>query len=53
MLSRQNCSEFIQTFCSNYSDDADVADVDDVNQAEHVVPVILLVTQDSWLVTLA
>jgi len=38
------------TFCSYYPDVDDAADVD---QAEHVVPVILLVTQESWLVTLA
>ena len=60
--------QFIQSCWSNYlgvaevanvADVAEVADVDeavevaDVDQAEQVVPVILLVTQESWLVTLA
>jgi len=39
-------------FCSYYPDVDDAADAD-VDQAEQVVPVILLVTQESWLVTLA
>jgi len=57
--------QFIQSCWSNYLGVADVAevvdvdevdkvaDVDDVDHAEQVVPVILLVTQESWLVTLA
>jgi len=54
--------QFIQSCWSNYlgvaevanvADVAEVADVVDVDQAEQVVPVILLVTQESWLVTLA
>ena len=60
--------QFIQSCWSNYlgvaevanvadvaevADVVDVVDVADVDQAEQVVPVILLVTQESWLVTLA
>jgi len=51
--------QFIQSCWSNYLGVAEVGDVDevgevaDVDQAEQVVPVILLVTQESWLVTLA
>ena len=48
--------QFIQSCWSNYlgvADVAEVVDVADVAQAEQVVPVILLVTQESWLVTLA
>jgi len=51
--------QFIQSCWSNYlgvadvAEVVDVADVADVAQAEQVVPVILLVTQESWLVTLA
>jgi len=57
--------QFIKSCWSNYlgvaevanvaevADVVDVVDVADVDQAEQVVPVILLVTQESWLVTLA